>query len=100
LTLQRWSRRSEGIGAAGRVDQYVDGEAHIVVTNPDGEIVSISGPAGVLALVALANDALPARDPRKITRDVVQLLESLTAVTWAEHRAWSSEKHSISLPAR
>jgi hypothetical protein len=47
-----------------------------VVRDPDGEIVSVSGPAEVLALMALANDALPNGDPRKITVECVQRLRA------------------------
>jgi len=66
---------------------HLDGETHIVLTDPDGEIVSVSGRAEVFALMALANDALPDGDHRKITRATVQLLETLTLETWAGHRA-------------
>lgn len=53
--------------AAVSIDR-VDGETHVVVTDPDGEMVSVSGPEEVFALMALANDALPDGDPRKICR--------------------------------
>ena len=62
------------------------------MTDPDGEIVSVSGPAEVFALMALANDALPEADPRKITREAVRLLRALTVDTWAGHR--SSEERA------
>lgn len=83
LEPEEWKHRRSG---AVSID-YVDGETHIVVTDPDGEIVSVSGPAEVFALTALANDALPEGDPPKITRETVQLLEALTADTWVGHRA-------------
>ena len=83
LEPEEWKHRRCGPVSLDRVDD----ETHIVVTDPDGEIVSVSGPAEVFALMALANDALPEGDPRKITREKVQLLEALTADTWAGHRA-------------
>ena len=66
---------------------HVDGETHVVVTDPDGELVSVSGSAEVFALMALANDALPDGDPRKVTREKVQLLADLTTDIWQGHRS-------------
>ena len=57
------------------IDQVGD-ETHIVLTDPDGEVVSISGPQELFALVALANSALPDGDPRKITRELSRRLRS------------------------
>ena len=48
---------------------HVDGETHVVVTDPDGNIVSVSGPEETFALMALANYALPDGDARKFTRE-------------------------------
>lgn len=83
LEPEEWTHRRCG---AVSLDS-VDGETHVVVTDPDGEIVSVNGPAEVFALMALANDALPDGDPRKITRETVKLLHALTADTWAGHKA-------------
>lgn len=55
------------------IDQVGD-ETHIVVTDPDGEVVSVSGPQELFALIALANAALPDGDPRKITRNWIEQL--------------------------
>lgn len=57
------------------IDQVGD-ETHIVVTDPDGEVVSISGPQDLFALMALANSALPDGDPRKITRQLARRLRA------------------------
>jgi hypothetical protein len=57
------------------IDQVGD-ETHIVVTDPDGEVVSISGPQEIFALIALANSALPNGDPRKITHELSQRLRT------------------------
>jgi hypothetical protein len=70
LKPEEWKDRRCG---AVSVD-HVDGETHVVVTDPDGEIVSVSGPEEVFALLALANDALPDGDPRKITHAKVRVL--------------------------
>ena len=83
LEPEEWKQRRSG---AVSIDLVGD-ETHVVVRDPHGEIVSVSGPAEVFALMALANDALPDGDPRKITRETVQLLEMLTSDTWAGHRA-------------
>ena len=57
------------------IDQVGD-ETHIVVTDPDGEVVSISGPQDLFALMALANGAMPDGDPRKITRELARRLRT------------------------
>ena len=83
LEPEEWKHRRCG---AVSID-HVDGETHVVVTDPDGELVSVSGPEEVFGLMALANDALPDGDPRKITHATVELLVALTGDTWAGHRA-------------
>lgn len=95
LEPEEWKHRRCG---AVSLD-HVDGETHVVVTDPDGELVSVSGPNEVFALMALANDALPDGDPRKITRETVRLLESLTADTWPGHRA-AQERDALTQLAR
>lgn len=95
LEPEEWKHRRSG---SVSID-YVDGETHIVVTDPDGEIVSVSGPAEVFALMALANAALPDGDPRKITREAVQLLEALTTDSWAGHRA-TEQRDALACLAR
>ncbi len=74
LEPDEWKQRP---CAAVSID-HVDWETHVVVTDPDGELVSVSSPAEVFALMALANDALPSGDPRKIMRDKIQALLDLT----------------------
>jgi hypothetical protein len=76
------SRTSGSIGGAEAVSlDHVDGETHVVVTDPDGELVSVSGSEEVFALMALANDALPDGDPRKITREHLLALRAGDAET-------------------
>ena len=70
LEPEEWRARRCGPVSIDRVD----GETHVVVTDPDGEIVSVSGPEEVFGLLALANDALPDGDPRKISRHWVDEL--------------------------
>jgi hypothetical protein len=67
LDPEQWARRRCGSLAI----EQVDDEVHVVVADPDGEVVSVSGSAELFALMALANDALPDRDPRKITLHAV-----------------------------
>ena len=64
LAPDEWERRRSGAVA---IDQIGD-EVHVVVTDPDGQLVSVSDPDEIFALIALANDALPEDDPRKITK--------------------------------
>jgi hypothetical protein len=63
LEPEEWQHRRSGAVSVERVGD----ETHVVVRDPNGEVVSVSGPAEVFALMALANDALPDGDPRKIT---------------------------------
>ena len=83
LRSDEWKERSCGFAY---VDQVGD-ETHVVVRDPDGEVVSVSGPDEVFSLIALANDALPDSDPRKLTHAKAQLLRDLTADMWRGHRA-------------
>ena len=50
LEPEEWKHHRCGAVSIDRVD----GETHLVVTDPDGEIVSVSGPEEVFALMALA----------------------------------------------
>jgi hypothetical protein len=63
LTPPEWHRRRSG---CVHVDA-VDAETHIVVSDPDDQLVSVSGANELFALMALTNDALPDADPRKLT---------------------------------
>jgi len=95
LAANEWKDRRCGAVSVHDVDE----ETHVVLTDPDGEMVSVSGPAEVFALIALANDALPDGDPRKITRETVRLLVQLTTDTWAGHRA-TDQRDSLARLAR
>ena len=51
----------------------LDGAGHaprLTLTDPDGQMVRLSGGDELFALMALANDALPDGDPRKLTRAI------------------------------
>jgi len=72
LEQQEWKDLRCGCIA---IDQVGD-ETHIVVTDPDGEVVSVSGPQELFALIALANAALPDGDPRKITAGWVERIRN------------------------
>ncbi len=80
LEPEEWKHRRCGPVS---LDQ-VDGETHVVVTDPDGELVSVSGPAEVFALMALANDALPDGDPRKICRTWIELIHDVDSGSRAQ----------------
>lgn len=95
LEPEEWKHRRCG---AVSID-YVDGETHVVVTDPDGEIVSVSGPAEVFALMALANEALPDGDPRKFTREKARILLAVAGDSWAGHRSAQHREALASLAA-
>jgi hypothetical protein len=63
LTPDEWRHRRAG---AVSVDAVGD-ETHVVITDPDGQLVSVSGADALHALAALANDALPNDEARKLT---------------------------------
>ena len=56
-----------------------DKEAWLVVRSKDGESATVRGAENLWRLIALANDALPDGDPRKITRADTHLLNALVA---------------------
>ena len=72
LEQQEWKDLRCGCIAIDQVGE----ETHVVVTDPDGEVVSVSGPQELFALMALANAALPVGDPRKITREWIEQLRN------------------------
>jgi hypothetical protein len=60
---EEWARRRSGTIS---IDRIAD-EVHVVVHDPDDQLVSVSGPDELFAHIALANHALPDDDARKIT---------------------------------
>jgi hypothetical protein len=52
----------------------IGGEEYVVIDGPDGEEVNVAGADALFAMIALANHALPADDPRKFTHDHVRRL--------------------------
>jgi hypothetical protein len=91
LRLQEWRDRRFG---AVSIDHVFD-EIHVAVRDPDGEVVSVSGPEETFALMALANDALPEGDPRKLIAgdlewfrrlaDDTEMYEAQSLRNWARH---------------
>lgn len=61
LSTEEWGERRSGAVAL----MAVGDETHVVITDADGEVVSITGSDATFALMALANDALPDVDARK-----------------------------------
>jgi hypothetical protein len=70
LSLEEWERRTTDSVSVERVGD----EVQVVVHDPDDQLVSVSGPYELFGLIALANDALPDGDMRKITPHIVELL--------------------------
>ena len=103
LKTQEWRERRCG---AVSIDHVFD-ETHVVVRDPDGEVVSVSGPEETFALMALANDALPNGDPRKLTAgdlewfrrlaDDTEMYEAHSLRNWARQMA---ELFAALLPPR
>ncbi|HEY2377283.1 MAG TPA: hypothetical protein VGH98_15005 [Gemmatimonadaceae bacterium] len=73
LTPDEWCHRRSGTVFL----DIVDDETHIVVADPDEQLVSVTGPNELHALAALANDALPPSDPRKLTGTDLAVLSIL-----------------------
>lgn len=67
LEPEEWERRRSGAISIDRVAE----ETHLVVHDPDDQLVSVYGSEELFALMALANAALADGDPRKITRSSV-----------------------------
>jgi len=73
LTPDEWCHRRSGPVFL----DIVDDEVHVVVADPDEQLVSVTGPNDLHALLALANDALPADDPRRLTGTDLAVLSIL-----------------------
>lgn len=73
LTPDEWCIRRSGPVFLDVIDE----ETHIIVADPDEQVVSVTGPNELHALAALANDALPPSDPRKITGTDLAVLSIL-----------------------
>jgi hypothetical protein len=73
LQSEEWQQRRSGPVS---VDSFGD-ETHLVLRDPDGDIVSVSGADAIFAVMALANDTLPHEDPRKLTVTDVAILRIL-----------------------
>jgi hypothetical protein len=73
LEPEQWKVRRSGpisLDVIGR-DEYV------VIEGPNGETVTVSGTDEIFALISLANDALPADDPRKISHGWLARVEAI-----------------------
>ena len=70
LTPDEWYRRQSG----AVLSQTIGDETHVIVADPDQQLVSVTGPNELHALAALANDALPDDDPRKLTQTDLTVL--------------------------
>lgn len=81
LTDAEWHHHRSG---CVHID-VVDDEIHVVVTDPDDDVVSVSGASQLFALIALANDALPNDDPRKVCRTDLSILSVLIDRLDREH---------------
>src|SRR6266480_1645097 len=70
LTPDEWYRRQSG----AVLSHMIGDETHVIVADPDEQLVSVTGPNELHALAALANDALPDEDARKLTRTDLAVL--------------------------
>lgn len=75
LEPEEWKDRR--FGAISRDAIEGSGDEFVVIIDPDGRETSVSGPNELFALIALANDALPKGDPRKLSRGDVEWFRML-----------------------
>jgi len=87
LTPDQWSKRSTGVVSIHVSDE----ETQLVVRGPNDEATSVSGADHFWRLVALANDALPARDARKVTTEDVAALRLIAASIGGEETEGTGE---------
>jgi hypothetical protein len=73
LAPDEWKQRRSGPIKLDVVDKY----DYVVIEGPHGETVKVSGADEIFALISLANDALPADDPRKITHGWLARVEAI-----------------------
>ena len=76
LAPAEWKQRRSGPISLDVVDSF----DYIVIEGPNGETVKVSGADEIFALISLANDALPADDPRKITVGWLARVEAIRDV--------------------
>jgi hypothetical protein len=73
LTRDQWQERRTGSVAIERTDD----EVRLVARIAEGELLVVSGADNLRRLIALANDALPDSDPRKITGADIAFLKTI-----------------------
>ena len=73
LQKEEWQQRRSGAVSVDSIGE----ETHLVVRDPDGGVVSVSGSDAIFAVMALANDTLPNEDPRKLTVTDIAVLRIL-----------------------
>lgn len=73
LQSEEWQQRRSGPVS---IDTLGD-ETHLVLRDPDGDVVSVSGADAIFAVMALANATLPNEDPRKLTITDIAVLRIL-----------------------
>src|SRR5690349_18593765 len=90
LGPKEWNQRRSG---ALRVEA-VDDEAHVVVCDPDGGVVTVSGDDELFALMAFANSAMTEDDPRKLCRKDLAVLSVLCD---EYHRSHECDKQILAM---
>jgi hypothetical protein len=73
LEPEEWKQRRSGpisLDAIGSFD-------YVVIEGEHGEMVKVAGTDEIVALISLANDALPNDDPRKITMGWLARVEAI-----------------------
>lgn len=70
LTPSQWARRRCGAVSV----EMADGATHVALRGPDGNAVTVSNDDEIVALIALANDALSDDDERKLCRTDLAVL--------------------------
>ena len=68
-----WEDRRRGAISRDAID--LAGGEYVVIEDASGATAMVSGADALFALIALANDALPDGDPRKLSTDMVRDLD-------------------------
>lgn len=73
LEPREWRERRSGAISLDVVNDF----DYVVIEGPSGETVKVSGADDIFALISLANDAMPADDPRKIDHGWLARVETV-----------------------
>lgn len=85
LSVDQWSKREYERSGENGVSLGLGTGVNVVAPG------AIDDPADVIALIALANAALPVQDPRKFTREHVRLLRGAAELIGGSERGFATD---------